>query len=1080
MGVIGSNLPSAVIQQHRPGDSAASPEHPLTPEAFISYARTDKALVRPLHDRLASLKRNIWIDWEDIHPSETFMEAIERAIEAASIFVFIVSPDSVQSKICRHELEHAETHGKKLVPIVCRDVAVDSMPPSLARLDWIFARNTDDITEVADRLCRALDTDLEWVRTHTRLLVRAVEWDLNGRNRSFLLQGVDLGRAERALAQVPAGRMPHPTTLQHEYLLASRRWSSQRLRIVAASVTVGLLVAIVLGWLADYQRREAEGATRRGLARQLAAQSELVRRPIGEPLTLSALLAAESLQRYPSLEGDLAMRRALTLLPRPPVHIGERLEAGLVELSPDGHLLAAVEEDGAIKVIDTHTGEAVATLVQPAAIALVWSPDAHHLLTADEQRSIRVWELARGQVIANLTLRESLGAVAFSGSGERVAVTDRNEMKDSAPSTVRMWDLRSNREVARFTSDLPVRALALDTTGKQATILAASFFSTRVEVRTEPFQNVIAEKKLNGHTGFARFSANGTLLAFVNRIVHIGGGVSGNQEVAVYAVEPAFQGNGVRLESTSLPHPCDVNGIEFSPEGSRIVTSCVDGTVRAWNPTEGRPVAQLAAPGPISSFAVGPQAATIALQGEDNFAHLFALPAATHTTSIHYPNLSRIAMSVDGRYLALVDHEGRAGVWEPTGGSALHHMVLPADVRSVHFPVNGSAVAVCTGEGAELFQLQPELKAVALSGSGNALACAFSPEGQFYTASAAGTRFDAGSSQVIGDDDIRAWDGSTGRLLSRRPRPAYSDMAVSENGRYIAIAESGGGIVIAELASGRVMRILKIPEQAPKSKASSESAGDAGPRRVVTSLGFSPNGDHLAVVYEERRAQVWDVATGAPGPIIDLPDHSFVSLLSPDGRFLATTSMGASSPHDQLWDAATGRAKRLRAPDEFFNTIVFSPDGRLVATVVDEHTAQVWDLDRPRLVSSMLHPELVYSVAFNAAGTHLATGSADQNARIWEIASGREMARMAYDYRVFGVVFDAAGRQLAVRGVGPDLWLELWRPEDLLDEASKRVTRNLTRDEWDRYLPDTLCRATFRSHPDGCGAAEGQGSSTAN
>ena len=664
---------------------------------------------------------------------------------------------------------------------------------------------------------------------------------------------------------------------------------------------------------------------------------------------MSVLLAAESLRRYPSLEGDLAMRRALTLLPRPPVHIGKRLEASLVELSPDGHLLAAVQEDGAIKVIDTHTGEAVANLVQPAATALVWSPDAHYLLTADEGRSVRIWDLERGQVVADLTLRDSLGAVAFSGDGERVAVTDRDEMDDRAPSTVRMWDLRGNREVARFTSSLPVRALALDTAGKQATILSAAS-STRVEVRTEPFQSAIAEKKLDGHTGFARFSANGTLLAFVNRIVHIGGGVSGKQEVAVYAVEPAFQGSGVRLEATSLPHPCDVDGIEFSPEGNRIVTSCADGTVRAWDPTEGRPVAQLTAPGPISRFAVGPEAATIALQGEDNFAHLFALPAATHTTSIHYPNLRRIAMSVDGRYLALVDDEGRAGVWEPMGGSALHHMVLPADVRSVHFPVNGSAVAVCTGEGAELFQLQPELKAVALSGSGNALACAFSPEGQFYTASAAGTRFDAGSSQVIGDDDIRAWDGSTGRLLSRRPRPAYSDMAVSENGRYIAIAEPGGGIVIAELASGRVMRILKIPEQAPESKASSESAGDAGPRRVVTSLGFSPNGDHLAVVYEERRAQVWDVATGAPGPIIDLPGQGFVSLLSPDGRLLATTSMGANSPHDQLWDAATGRAKRLRAPDEFFNTIVFSPDGRLVATVVDEHTAQVWDLDRPRLV----------------------------------------------------------------------------------------------------------------------------------
>ena len=38
----------------------------------------------------------------------------------------------------------------------------------------------------------ALDTDLKWVRAHQRLLTRAIEWDANPSNNSFVLRGEDL------------------------------------------------------------------------------------------------------------------------------------------------------------------------------------------------------------------------------------------------------------------------------------------------------------------------------------------------------------------------------------------------------------------------------------------------------------------------------------------------------------------------------------------------------------------------------------------------------------------------------------------------------------------------------------------------------------------------------------------------------------------------------------------------------------------------------------------------------------------------------------------------------------------------
>ena len=43
-------------------------------------------------------------------------------------------------------------------------------------------------------LISALDTDLDLVRAHTRLLTRAIEWNANGKNNSFVLRGDDLRR----------------------------------------------------------------------------------------------------------------------------------------------------------------------------------------------------------------------------------------------------------------------------------------------------------------------------------------------------------------------------------------------------------------------------------------------------------------------------------------------------------------------------------------------------------------------------------------------------------------------------------------------------------------------------------------------------------------------------------------------------------------------------------------------------------------------------------------------------------------------------------------------------------------------
>jgi hypothetical protein len=198
-------------------------------DIFISYSRRDQAFVRTLHDRLAAEKREVWVDWEDIPPSVEWLAEIERAIEAADTVVFVLSPDSLGSKTCRHECEHAARMGKKLIPVVTRDVDATAVPESLGRLNWLSFTAPGSFDSAYAALMSTIETDLVWARAHARLLVRARDWEARGKDPGFLIGGSDLEESERWLSQA-SDRQPTITPLQVAYTTASRQRETERQR----------------------------------------------------------------------------------------------------------------------------------------------------------------------------------------------------------------------------------------------------------------------------------------------------------------------------------------------------------------------------------------------------------------------------------------------------------------------------------------------------------------------------------------------------------------------------------------------------------------------------------------------------------------------------------------------------------------------------------------------------------------------------------------------------------------------------------------------------------------------------------
>jgi hypothetical protein len=226
-------------------------------DVFISYSRKDKEFVQNLHAALAEQKRDVWVDWEDIPLTADWWAEIKSGIDAAHTVVFVISPDSAQSKICYDEIAHAASAGKRIVPLLHRSVTNHSeLHTGVTSHNWIVFENTDFPTAFK-ALITAMDTDLGHVGAHTRLLTKAREWQNHQANPGYLLSGIDLDEAETWLAQA-SSKNPQPTSLHSDYVFSSRKVQRRRQQQLLTGVAVALLVSIGLAILSLFLFRDAQ------------------------------------------------------------------------------------------------------------------------------------------------------------------------------------------------------------------------------------------------------------------------------------------------------------------------------------------------------------------------------------------------------------------------------------------------------------------------------------------------------------------------------------------------------------------------------------------------------------------------------------------------------------------------------------------------------------------------------------------------------------------------------------------------------------------------------------------------------
>lgn len=195
---------------------------------FISYSRSDAAFADELVAGLEFGRQfEVTLDRHSIIEGEDWRQRLGTLIADADTVVFVLSPDSTNSEICRWEVEEAWRLSKRILPVLVRPIGPLPAPERLAALNYVRFDEGRSFMAGLNGLIRALNTDVDWLREHTRILARALEWRAAGQKANRMLSGSDIETAKAWLAHRPRDA-PEVTDLHLSFIHASEQAETER------------------------------------------------------------------------------------------------------------------------------------------------------------------------------------------------------------------------------------------------------------------------------------------------------------------------------------------------------------------------------------------------------------------------------------------------------------------------------------------------------------------------------------------------------------------------------------------------------------------------------------------------------------------------------------------------------------------------------------------------------------------------------------------------------------------------------------------------------------------------------------
>jgi hypothetical protein len=181
---------------------------------------------------LEALSYTVIIDRQGIHGAERWEARLGQMLLEADSVIFVLTPASAVSDVCRWEVDQALALHKRIVPVLAAPLGTAVPHPALRDLNYIFFYPETSSPDTGwgsglARLHAALCIDIEWVREHTRVAEMAARWQAEACAADLLARGSELANLQSWRDGRPANA-PDLTVAQRMFLQASEQAEIER------------------------------------------------------------------------------------------------------------------------------------------------------------------------------------------------------------------------------------------------------------------------------------------------------------------------------------------------------------------------------------------------------------------------------------------------------------------------------------------------------------------------------------------------------------------------------------------------------------------------------------------------------------------------------------------------------------------------------------------------------------------------------------------------------------------------------------------------------------------------------------
>ncbi|MEL6383987.1 MAG: TIR domain-containing protein, partial [Cyanobacteria bacterium J06626_18] len=996
-------------------------------QVFLAYAQPDIEVMKNIRRSLQRQGLTVWSSQTDIPTGEAFEQAVNRGIEEADNIVYLLSPESLQSAYCQHELKYALALKKRIIPILIRPLASAVVDVALASLQYI---DLTDNVRVQDyqldesELIKTLNRDAAYYAQHKTLLVKALKWQRQQQNPSVLLRGYDLRHAE-AWLKTGDRRSLHPATDVHrEFIQASL--DQPPLPSIDVFISYSSADADIARRLNDALQSQGKSTwfDQESIAAGTADFKQEIYRGIEASDNIAFILSPRSVNSpYCKAEVDYAARlhkRFVTILHHP---------VKTANLHPQLAKVQWLDFSQQRGNFTTHFNHLIRTL----------DTDRAHVQNHTRwlQRSLE-WQQKKQS--EDLLLRGTECAVATEWLREtqqhrkQPAVTKGQIAFITASQAALEAEVRrEKRRMVVLRSLLATISILLVLAGAASVIAFQQNNRLKLDQAAEQNSRSLATKPVEG-------LVNALTLVKRNRS-QLGGTRNSVQSTLRNAI-------GITMERTRWQgHTDAVWSAVYSPNGQLIASGGFDEVVRLWN-QDGTPIGQLEGhTDAIWSVAFSPDGQLIASASSDGTVRLWDRQGNSlgQPFQVSQGHVKSVAFSPDGTQIVTGDQLGSVRLWDRQGASLRPPLQANGSsiVWSTAFSPDGRQIVSGREDGLiHLWSTEGQLLNTLAGHEGRVIAVTFSPDGQLIASGgedAIVRLWDRQGNllhQLSGHEDsvmslafspdsqwiVSGSDDNTLRLWNRNGQPVGSPLVGHEYYVY-SVAFSPGGQTILSGSEDTTLRFWSLSDVLLRNPIRAHA-------EAITAIAVTEDGQTIASASNDRTIQLWNTDGEAITPPFTGHTDTVSSVaITPDGQ---TILSGSEDTTLKLWNRQGTAIATLEGHQAGVTAIDVHPTQPLIASASNDKTIRLWD-QQGNPVGQPLegHEDVVNTVVFSPDGQFIISGSDDRTIRRWDL-QGNPVGQPLQEHTddVNAIVFSPDGETFV--SASRDRTLRLWTADGTL------------------------------------------------